>query len=242
MKTYVKNIPALAAALLTGAFLVSTPWQGVAAAQVQSWLFDVWLDDKPIGSHEFVVQGTKTGSTVEIDASFDVRFLRIPLYSYRHRNTEQWSDGCLTTLDSRTDDNGEHITVTARHTGAELMVQTNGDSSGRFTGCTRSFAYWDPSFLGSDALLNAQTGELVTVSIEAIEPHPDMLRASDGELDAYRITATEPAIDIEVAYTRQQGRWVYLQSNLDNGRTLRYLPREPSVVDENRSDVRGQRS
>lgn len=190
-----------------------------------SWQFDVLLDDKPIGTHEFVLRSTTDGQQVLIDASFDVRILRIPVYSYRHQNTELWSDGCLTRLDSRTDDNGERLSVTARRKDGAVVVESDSGSRTVADRCVMSFAYWNPQFVRQKALLNAQTGEMVPVEIRPVDATPTFDGIDPQALDAYLVTSTDDSIHIEIAYTRNDGRWIYLESRLDNGRTLRYLPR-----------------
>ena len=75
------------------------------------WQFDVLLDDKPIGVHTFAVEDTGTQLRLETTASFDVKFLFITAFRYRHQNTEVWQDGCLSSIDAVTDSNGKELVV-----------------------------------------------------------------------------------------------------------------------------------
>lgn len=216
------------------AILAVGTWATAAASpgeHVDSWRFDVRLDDKPIGVHEFVLRQEQDSQVIDIEASFDVRFLRIPVYSYRHQNTERWSNGCLVDLESRTDDNGDLTNVTASRVDQEIVVESGGERRQLSNRCVMSFAYWNRDFIEQDALLNAQTGEMVDVVIESVAATPPDTRFEAESLDAFRITSpADDAIDIEVAYARDSGRWVYLESRLDNGRTLRYLPAESTAA------------
>ena len=82
--------------LISAAIVLTTPGLGVAAASTKDELtFAVSLDDKPIGRHRFRIADDGATRVVESEASFDVRILRVPVYRYRHRNTETWQNGCL---------------------------------------------------------------------------------------------------------------------------------------------------
>jgi hypothetical protein len=195
-----------------------------------SWRFTVTLDDKPIGHHEFVVRRTESGERVEINADFDVRILRIPVYSYRHTNTETWSDGCLRRLDSRTDDNGTQSSVSARDEGEVVVIETSDDVRSVDANCVSSFAYWNRGIVDNTMLLNAQTGELVEVAIERIDTELPQQQIEFNRLDVYRISSIDGAVNIKVAYEADSGRWVYLESRLESGRILRYLPSTPAAA------------
>ena len=94
------------------AIALMMPGLGVASASAQDPLtFAVSLDDRPIGVHRFRIVDAGATRVVESDASFDVRILRIPVYRYRHRNTETWQNGCLKQIDSETDANGTPYAV-----------------------------------------------------------------------------------------------------------------------------------
>jgi hypothetical protein len=220
------------AVLLTAAWLCvpAAPRADTPPSVADAWHFEVLLDDKPIGYHDFVVRRTESGYQVEIDARFDVRILRIPVYTYRHTTTETWADGCLQRLDSRTDDNGSRFSVSARDTGRRITVETGEGTRTVDAPCVKSFAYWDRDLVTSDLLLNAQTGAIIPVRIEPVTITLPDERFGGVSVEAYRITDDEDSISIEIAYARGSGRWLYLQSRLDNGRTLRYLPGDAAAA------------
>ena len=62
--------------------------------------FQVQLNDKDIGFHEFNVQN----DTISNKAQFDVKLWFIPAYKYRHTATEVYKDNCLIQLESETQD------------------------------------------------------------------------------------------------------------------------------------------
>jgi hypothetical protein len=200
-------------------------WQ----ADDRYWNFRVLLDDREIGFHEFRVLNDGTEQRVEIDAQFDVKVLFITAYSYRHSNVENWRNGCLVSIRSSTDDNGDRLEVAGR-TGEEGFVLERSGEPRELTGnCIRSFAYWNPGILTAGKLLNAQTGELVDVAIE--ERGAANVPVGDRSLPArhYRITMDDGTIDLW--YHRDSGQWLALEAPTEGGRVLRYepvgLPLEP---------------
>jgi hypothetical protein len=117
-----------------------------AEGATQSWSFRVWLDGNEVGRHTFTRAESAEGARVVSEARLDVRFLFVTAYRYEHRAEERWRDGCLVSLEARTDDNGARKDVSATP-----------------ERCTWSFAYWDPGILRAQRLLNAQTGQIVPV-------------------------------------------------------------------------------
>jgi hypothetical protein len=185
--------------------------------------FRVLLDDSEIGYHSFRVTDQGDAQIIESEASFDVSLFFVPVYSYRHSNTEVWRDGCLRRIESRTDDNGENFEVSGVPQEQGLKVATR-DETELLSGCVRSFAYWNRGFVGEKRLLNSQNGEYMAVEVRTLGR--DVLRMGEREViaDAYRILAPEKDVDITVWYDQQSGRWLALESVVKNGSLVRYVP------------------
>lgn len=197
---------------------------GSATASAQDPLtFEVSLDDKPIGTHRFRIVDDGATRVVDIAASFDVRILRIPVYRYRHRNTETWQNGCLQQIDSETDANGARYAVDLSKTGRGYRIVTPSETRTYEGDCLMSFAYWDQRFLQQKQLLNSQTGELVAVEIQALGESKREIANRTLSVEGFRILAELQDIDIKVFYNSADGRWVALESVLENGRILRYV-------------------
>lgn len=216
-----------------GAVLVSLGAMSAQAstdARVKSLAFDVLLNDEPIGRHEFTIREETGSRIVESRAEFDVRVLFVPVFRYRHDNTEQWADGCLRRIESVTDSNGTSYRVSGEERGDRFAVETI-DAQRAYDGdCVMTFAYWDRRFLEQDKLLNSQTGELIDVEVS---PLPQSRIALDGEaveVDAYRILSADGSVDIRVYYARGSDEWVALESLLENGRLMRYRPLNRQVA------------
>lgn len=174
-----------------------------AGAQARDWHFRVLLDDAEIGWHRFTLRETGAGRELRSEARFTVTFLAIPVYRYEHQATETWRDGCLRALDARTDDDGERAAVNWR--------APEG-------GCHMSFAYWNPRILEAERLLNAQTGELLPVRVQALGEESIDVRGTRVRAQRYRLSAPRLQIDI----WHDDGNWVALEAPAKGGRRLRY--------------------
>jgi hypothetical protein len=204
--------------------LAGAAWCAPYASTSEELVFRVLLDDKEIGFHSFRLTGDAGKQTVEINADFDVTFFAIPVYSYDHHNREVWNNGCLEEIVSRTDDNGKELKVDGRVNGGFFKVFTKNKQQDLDSKCVMTFAYWNRDFLQQSRLLNAQTGEYlaVTISYEGIE----QLRFDDEHVAAarYHLRNPDKELDITVWYHESSGKWLSLESKINGGRVIRYLP------------------
>jgi hypothetical protein len=174
----------------------------------KTWSYRVFLDKREIGTHRFTLSDKGAGTRELLsEARFKLRVLGFPAYRYHHDATERWRDGCLESLVSRTDDNGEPHAVNWRAAGQ----------------CVMSFAYWNPEILSKKALLNAQTGVLEPVNV--VEMGEERIETAGGAVNAkrYRVTGRKLAIDLWYAGGAD---WVALEANA-GGRRLRYRLESP---------------
>jgi len=209
--------------LISAAITLAAPGLSVATPTVKDELtFAVSLDDQPIGVHRFRIADGGAMRVVESEATFDVRILRVPVYRYRHRNTETWQNGCLQRINAETDSNGTPYAVDLSKTAAGYTIATQSETKTHAVDCMMSFAYWDQRFLQQQRLLNTQTGELIAVEIQSLGESQRDIANRTLSVKGFRILAEPQDIDIKVFYHRADGRWVALESILENGRKLRY--------------------
>jgi hypothetical protein len=187
-------------------------------AATKEWRFRVYLDEREIGYHHFslIENGSETRMTTR--AELEVTVLRIPVFSYMHENTERWSNGCLESIASVTDENGDLYRVDGDAAAGGFRVTTN-DGEFVLPDCISTFAYWDREFLQHKALLNSQTGEYVDVEIDYIGER--LLSAGEKTLSAHQYRLEGEDLELELWYS-QEGHWLALQSSLEGGRLLRY--------------------
>jgi hypothetical protein len=209
-----RGIAVLASLLVVAPTATSSP---AAPAADGEWNFRVLLDGKEVGWHRYIVRGDGAATEVESRAQFDVRFLMLNAYSYRHTARERWRGACLDELESRTETNGRVEEVAAvAYDDAVVVDGPSGDA--RLPGCVMSFAYWDPRILRATRLLNSQTGELLPVSVA--ERGTERVSVAGRTVAATRHRLSAPNLQIDLWYV--DGRWVALEAPTPGGRTLRY--------------------
>jgi hypothetical protein len=197
-------------------------WSVASAAEtaarapvVREWQFRAALDGRSIGDHTFRVTDEAGEVSVDSRASFDVSFLGFSVYTYEHHARERWKDGCLVSLDSRTDDNG-NIQVVTGTLGAEGFALTRGGGTTLLPACTMTFAYWNPAIRSQSRLLNPQTGDYLDITVETAGA------ATLGTVDVNRFTIRGKDLRIDLWYERAEDRWLALDSPNTSGGLLSY--------------------
>lgn len=186
--------------------------------------FEVLLDDQPIGFHRFRIDRSGDVQRVESEAQFDVRVLFVPVYSYRHQNTEVWRDGCLAAIRSQTDANGEQYRVQGEREETTFTLRTHEATRQYGNDCLMTFAYWNRDFVKQRRLINTQTGDLVAVEVQPVAAGTVMVGDVAVPADGYRLRNPAEQVDILVWYAQSDSRWLSLETVLANGRVMRYLP------------------
>ena len=220
MSIHSKHTAVVFVALLMSFIYAAIPANASAnAGAEQQWRFRVYVDDKPISYHHFTITQAGEFEQLTTQAQFDVEFLKIPLFRYRHENTERWSSQCLNSITSTTDENGTLFRVDGSVTDTGFRISSNAGES-TLPACISTFAYWDKSFLQHNRLLNSQTGEYLEVGVDELPEQSLMIGNTSVAVNRYRLTADE--IDIEVWYSGND-QWLGLQSTTGNGRLIRYV-------------------
>ncbi len=206
--------------------IVSVAVQASTNEAIEEYWFEVSLDLKPLGKHRFVVARSADSQTVEIEADFKYRFFGIPVYRYQHRNREVWRDGCLQSISSTTNDNGDQLSVEGQLVAEGFKISTQDQQRLLATQsqCVMTFAYWDQSLLQQSELLNAQTGEILPIEVRFVGLEKLQLPERVASSRRYRLLNETKDIDINVWYEQGNARWLGLQSVVDGDRLIRYQP------------------
>lgn len=183
------------------------------------WEFDVYVDDKRIGSHVFEIVENGSHQQSVNRAEFRYRLLLIPAWQYSHTNTERWNDdGCLESFEASTRVNGRQSDVSGARTDEGFLVDT-GEETTELPRCIMSFAYWDPRFLKQTRLIDPQTGRYLPVSVERLPAEAVRIRGAEVPARAYRVRAER--LDVTVFYS-ERNEWLALESVGKGGRVIRY--------------------
>lgn len=184
----------------------------------RSWDFSVLLDGSKIGYHRFELVEEDGIKRLTSEAKFDVRFLFINAFRYRHTNTEVWSGGCLERLEANTRANGKELAVSGLRAEDGFVVD-DGAARSALDDCVMTFAYWNPDFLRQPRLLNPQSGEYLDVDIERVGQEPIVVRGEEVAASVYRITARQ--MEVKLWYS-ETDEWLALESVAKGGRIIRY--------------------
>jgi hypothetical protein len=204
-----------------------------AMATDRQWRFEVYLDDKNIGYHDFTlseinkqgIDGKKVDDPqagnqrqLKSEASFEYRLMFVKLFGYEHRNTEIWTGNCLAEIAARTETKGKTFQVNGSLEGDRFLLDgTSGEIE--LPACNMSFAYWNHAFLQQDQLINSQNGEVL--DIEVSEPQLVELEIRGVLQPAwfYQLVAKDMKIDL---WYSENNEWLALETDAGD-RRLRYL-------------------
>lgn len=188
------------------------------AGEVGYWNFDVYLNDKKVGRHEFKVSEAGGEKQVQSEARFKYKILFIPAYRYEHNAAERWTGDCLAEFDASTNANGDRIRVSGSQSEAGFLVERDGMPVELPEG-VMTFAYWNPDFLDQSYLLNPQTGEYVDVRVEKVGNETLEVRGQAVAATRFKLTANE--VDLTIWYSADD-EWLALESVAKGGHIIRY--------------------
>ncbi len=184
-------------------------------AAAQAWQFDVSMDGKAIGTHEFVLDEKADGQlALKSEAKFNVKFLSISVFKYQHLANELWQNDCLKKLDAKTQENSKATAVggTQEPSGFKLNAPVALEIGQQ---CVMTFAYWNPKILQQKKLLNPQTGEYLTTQITALGQENIVVKGQTKKAERYKIHTNKFVIEI---WYGLDGDWLALQSTTPDGR------------------------
>ena len=186
--------------------------------QSDSWQFQVFLDDKEIGFHNYHLVENGEYRTLRSEARFEYRLLFVTLFRYAHENEETWSGDCLQSIRSQTDSNGTNYRLDGSLENDVFMLDSQ-DGTAQLPDCVMTFAYWDPDFLEQTRLLNSQDGSFLEVNVSSPEPDEIMVRGQAVPAKRYHLEAGDLSLNL---WYSEDDEWLALESEVGGGRTLRY--------------------
>ena len=169
----------------------------------KTFYFDVFLGSRNIGFHNFHLK--KVGGQIQVISNANMTFKAFLFkeISYEHEAEEWWENGCLQRFSSATNRNSKSIVVNGTRVGDQFVVDYENEEM-RYEGCVRSFAYWAPTLLQSDNLLNVETGKNIPVVVSIDNDSGGVSQSTTIEL---------PKSSISLKYD-SDGRWIELETRL----------------------------
>jgi hypothetical protein len=193
-----------------------------ASQSAYTWQFDVFVDDRYIGEHVFALSPEGDQWVLETQARFEVKILFFTAFRYEHDNTEIWDDRGLVSIAAQTDANGKEFIVEGERGSGVFRIATQ-DGENRLPEQIQTFAYWNPSILEANQLLNSQTGEYLPVKVSKGET--EILQVESQDIEARQFNLELEQGPITLWYSTTDQRWIALESLTEGGKRLRYVPK-----------------
>ncbi len=196
----------------------------MASPVVSDHSFEVRLNDRVVGWHQFKVIDQGDRVFVKSKAKMDFKVLLLKTVMYRHSAEEVWTnEGCLVSFNSTTRRNKDLQQLSGNIREGTFVVSKEGQQKA-LTGCVKSFPYWRPEWLEDDALLNVETGVYTPVTVI------DSPQRSGQPIER-RIVLPKTSIDLSY---NDDGLWQSLESRIKVAGLLSYRRLDTSlgVIDE----------
>ncbi|MFP4269107.1 MAG: DUF6134 family protein [Alphaproteobacteria bacterium] len=159
-------------------------------------LFDVYREGDRIGTHELRLR--QEGDRIEADITIDlaVKFTVVTAYRYRHRNREVYEGEQLVSMSSRTNNNGEKLSVDVRREGDELVVDGKAGRQ-RVAGDLIPTTYWQPRSVERNRWIDSQNGRVVESEVTHVGTERIRYEGGEARADRYRLSGD---LDCELWY------------------------------------------
>lgn len=127
-------------------------------------IYEVLRDGETVGtqSFEFIRRDDRLIVRQHVDIAIDLLFLFT--YEFRHNSEEQWVDGRLVALTSRTNDNGKKRAVELRREGDRLRGSYNGEARD-LPGSLLPASLWTPEMVRQSLLLDPIKGRSRQIAV-----------------------------------------------------------------------------
>lgn len=143
--------------------------------------FRILRDGSDIGTHDLTATRSGDRFEIAIDIDIRVRLLGITAYRYTLENREVWDGGVLTSIDSKTDDDGEDNYARITRAGDQLEVDGSA-YSGTAPLESVTTSYYARPFMDRRPWISTQTGKPLDVAVDPVADAPRTFGVS-GDLD-----------------------------------------------------------
>jgi uncharacterized protein DUF6134 len=135
------------------------------------WDYEVIRAAERIGAHSVIFQREGRRLSIVTRTNISVEFLGITMFRYRYDAEEEWIDGQLIRLISRTDDDGDRLEVDLAVTDGRLRGTCNGTALD-LPASILTVSTWHPDILQSSVLLDQYkcVERQVQIADHGIEP------------------------------------------------------------------------
>jgi Family of unknown function (DUF6134) len=149
----------------------SAPRLLAAIPSTGRWDYEVIRAAERIGAHSVIFQREGRRLSIVTRTNISVEFLGVTLFRFRYDAEEEWIDGQLMRLISRTNDDGDRLEVDLAVTNGRLRGTCNGTELD-LPASILPVSTWHPGILHSSVLLDQYkcAERLVQIADRGIEP------------------------------------------------------------------------
>lgn len=187
--------------------------------------FTVLRNGDRVGSHRVTFERSGGDLIVRTDFTVNVSLLGLNLYTYRYDATDVWRDGCLVSMRSIVDDDGERLSVEASRQGNQLRI-TGPKGISEAPAAIFPTHHWHPGVIGSSRVLNTITGTVDQVTM--IDRGTQTVAVGPSLKTTARHFAYTGQLTNDVWYD-DAGRWVKMRFTAKDGSQIEYRCESCSV-------------
>ena len=180
--------------------------------------FQVFRKGHRIGDH--VLDFTTDGDSLTMRArvQMTVALGPVPLFRYRHQQTERWVGGRFDSLRTDTTQNGAKFAIVAQRTEGGIRLEGAKGGARTLGAAVLPLTHWNRASLGGP-LFNPQDGKMMRLSVASQGSAPFVL-ANGKAISATRVVLSgETAIE---DFYDSAGAWTGLRAKAQDGSIIEY--------------------
>lgn len=196
-----------------------------AAAPPHDLTFDIVRKGDVIGWHSLHFTEDGDRLNVAIEVRLKVTFAGIALFRYEQDGHEVWQGGRLIALDTRTNDDGDRASVTARADGDRLRI--DGQAGRLFLPAdAMPTTYWNHALVDAATKIDTERG--IPVDLQVAPPQPDTIELEGKPVQTQRYEVTGK-FSMTWWYL-PDGEWAKLEFRGKDGTPITYVRRAPDAA------------
>ena len=158
--------------------------------------FDIFRNNKHIGTHIFSFKKLEGQLAVESEINFEIKKLGIVFYKYHVKGTEIYKAGRLIKFNSKTNQNGKHKYVNLKLEGGEYTI--DGSSyKGKAPEDYLLGTWWNHSIIKATAQISAVSGRIIKQKVTFLGK--ETIKFGDKSYNSlhYNFSSTDKKLDKE---------------------------------------------
>lgn len=184
--------------------------------------YSIFRKGKNIGRHTLTVDESNGAINIDVDSRITVRVLKIPVFKFRYKSTENWADNKLVTVTSSTTTNNETEKSSLTNSGSKSVL--SGDSGDMETALLH-FAtnHWHIGAVLQTRLFNTIKGVESNVMVTSIGTETLLINGESIKATHYKYSGDI----IAQSWYDENNRWVQLAFEGTDGSLIKYVIDSP---------------